>query len=171
LFVQAPGSNGKVLFGSRDARSAPGAAAAAAGWLDPSDSRLRRVPFVTQRPTFSELKRVLFTLGAVMAVQVKPTAAAAAGGEGGSEGTAAEGSQQPPSKQATAGSSQTLTQSGVAEAAGAPGGEAPGDTSRSVTPESLVVVPPVASPGSKKQVGHVQASKHVAGWLLWTFFT
>jgi len=111
---------------------------------------------MTQRPTFSELKRVLFTLGAVMAVQVKPTAAA--GGEGASEGAAAEGSQQQPSKQAVAGSSQTSTQSGVAGAAGAPGEEAPGATSRSVTPESLVVVPPVASPGSKKQVGHVQAS-------------
>jgi hypothetical protein len=38
--------------------------------LDAGDLRVRRVPFVTQRPTFSELKRVLLVLGSVRPAQL-----------------------------------------------------------------------------------------------------
>jgi len=65
IFVHAPSSNNKLVFGQSGAsgdRAGPGERWA----LDPSDPRVRRVPFVTRRPTFSELKRVLLLLGAVM---------------------------------------------------------------------------------------------------------
>jgi hypothetical protein len=108
---------------------------------------------MTQRPTFSELKRVLFTLGTVMAVQLKPAAAAAAG-EDASEGTGTDSSKQQPSKQAPPGSSQT----GVVAAPQPPGEGGEG--------EALVVVPPGGSPGPKKQVRHVQPSaENARAWV------
>ncbi|GIM00643.1 hypothetical protein Vretimale_5511 [Volvox reticuliferus] len=53
IFVHAPASNSRSLF-SEDQTT-----------LLPSNPRLRRVPFVTHRPTFSETKRVLRLLCAV----------------------------------------------------------------------------------------------------------
>ncbi|KAI8473580.1 MAG: hypothetical protein J3K34DRAFT_499380 [Monoraphidium minutum] len=78
IFVHAPSSNAKLVFGAGAAgdRAAPGERWA----LDPGDARVRRVPFVTRRPTFSELRRVLLLLGGVMAAR-----AAAGGGDAGGE--------------------------------------------------------------------------------------
>ncbi|GIL44599.1 hypothetical protein Vafri_2123 [Volvox africanus] len=53
IFVHAPASNARSLFGISQTT------------LLPSNPRLRRVPFVTHRPTFSETKRVLRLLCAV----------------------------------------------------------------------------------------------------------
>lgn len=53
IFVHAPSSNARTLFS--DAQTA----------LLQSNPRLRRVPFVTHRPTFSETKRVARLLTAV----------------------------------------------------------------------------------------------------------
>lgn len=53
IFVHAPASNSRALFSEGQTT------------LLPSDPRLRRVPFVTHRPTFSETKRVLRLLCAV----------------------------------------------------------------------------------------------------------
>ncbi|GLC32961.1 hypothetical protein PLESTM_000008700 [Pleodorina starrii] len=53
IFVQAPASNARSLFSEGQTT------------LLPSNPRLRRVPFVTHRPTFSETKRVLRLLTAV----------------------------------------------------------------------------------------------------------
>ncbi|WIA19082.1 hypothetical protein OEZ85_003734 [Tetradesmus obliquus] len=79
IFLSAPGSNSRELFAAAAdvgplGAAAAGAAAAGgtrhAGVLDPGDLRVRRVPFVTQRPTFSELKRVLLVLGSLRPVQL-----------------------------------------------------------------------------------------------------
>ena len=80
IFLSAPGSNSRELFAAAAevgplGAAAAGAAAAAggtrhAGILEPGDLRVRRVPFVTQRPTFSELKRVLLVLGSLRPVQL-----------------------------------------------------------------------------------------------------
>ncbi|GLI65482.1 hypothetical protein VaNZ11_009020 [Volvox africanus] len=53
IFVHAPASNSRSLFSEGQTT------------LLPSNPRLRRVPFVTHRPTFSETKRVLRLLCAV----------------------------------------------------------------------------------------------------------
>ncbi|EFJ43803.1 hypothetical protein VOLCADRAFT_106637 [Volvox carteri f. nagariensis] len=53
IFVHAPASNARSLFSEGQTT------------LLPSNPRLRRVPFVTHRPTFSETKRVLRLLCAV----------------------------------------------------------------------------------------------------------
>lgn len=50
IFVSTPGSNRLVLFGGD---SPP---------LDKTDERIRKIPFVTRRPTISETKRVVRTL-------------------------------------------------------------------------------------------------------------
>lgn len=72
IFLAAPGSNSRVLFTAAADVGTLGSggagfsgAAGLSGVLDPADARVRRVPFVTQRPTFSELKRVLLVLGSV----------------------------------------------------------------------------------------------------------
>ena len=46
VLVAAPGSNGTTLFGGDEAM------------LDRGDSRIRKIPFMTRRPTLSEAKRV-----------------------------------------------------------------------------------------------------------------
>ena len=50
ILMAAPGSNGQTLFSSD------------AGVLDKKDSRVRKVPFVTRRPTLSETRRVMRVL-------------------------------------------------------------------------------------------------------------
>jgi hypothetical protein len=58
-------------LGGLGAAGAQGSAGArSSGVLDAGDLRVRRVPFVTQRPTFSELKRVLLVLGSVRPAQL-----------------------------------------------------------------------------------------------------
>ena len=49
IFVVAPGSNGQLLFGSKGD----------IGLLNKDDPRIRKVPFVTRRPTMSEIRRIL----------------------------------------------------------------------------------------------------------------
>jgi hypothetical protein len=76
--VHAPSSNTKLVFGAAGAageRAAPGERWA----LDPADPRVRRVPFVTRRPTFSELRRVVLLLGAVMQPRAEEPSAAEVG--------------------------------------------------------------------------------------------
>lgn len=69
IFIHAPSSNNRVLF-------PPGHGSAGShSPLNPSDSRIRRVPFVTQRPTFSELKRVLMILGRVYTPRLEASSA------------------------------------------------------------------------------------------------
>jgi hypothetical protein len=85
IFLSAPGSNSRVMFaaaadvgpiaggglGGLSAAAGQGSAGArSSGVLDAGDLRVRRVPFVTQRPTFSELKRVLLVLGSVRPAQL-----------------------------------------------------------------------------------------------------
>lgn len=50
IFVSTPGSNRLVLFGGENPP------------LDKKDDRIRKVPFITRRPTISETKRVVRTL-------------------------------------------------------------------------------------------------------------
>ena len=57
ILIAAPGSNGKILF-SGDSPV-----------LSKSDPRVRKIPFVTRRPTFSETKRVARVLLTVYDVQ------------------------------------------------------------------------------------------------------
>lgn len=51
VFVHAPAANGKAVFGE--------------GGVERHDARTRRVPFVTSRPTLTEVKRVLARLAAI----------------------------------------------------------------------------------------------------------
>lgn len=51
VFVHAPAANGKAVFGE--------------GGIARHDARTRRVPFVTSRPTLTEVKRVLARLAAI----------------------------------------------------------------------------------------------------------
>ncbi len=89
IFVQAPASNANSIFASSAAAADVAAAAAAAArgvslaaagaasahaLISPQDPRVRRIPFVTQRPTFTEARRVVGLLLAVF----EPTAAALA---------------------------------------------------------------------------------------------
>lgn len=50
IFVSTPGSNRLVLFGGENPP------------LDKKDERIRKIPFITRRPTISETKRVVRTL-------------------------------------------------------------------------------------------------------------
>jgi hypothetical protein len=60
IFVSAPSSNSKAVFGTAaDKETSP---------LSSSDLRVRRVPFMTQRPTFSEVKRVVRVLASVFEI-------------------------------------------------------------------------------------------------------
>ncbi|GAX75474.1 hypothetical protein CEUSTIGMA_g2917.t1 [Chlamydomonas eustigma] len=60
IFVSAPSSNSKAVFGTAaDRETSP---------LSSSDPRVRRVPFMTQRPTFSEVKRVVRVLASVFEI-------------------------------------------------------------------------------------------------------
>lgn len=61
IFVHAPSSNNKTVFGA-----SPGGVGT--GPLVATDPRVRRVPFMTQRPTFSEVKRVARLLSTVFHV-------------------------------------------------------------------------------------------------------
>jgi len=91
--------NLRVLFDAA-AEAAPPTRQGSAGPLDPADPRVRRVPFVTQRPTFSELKRVLWVLGSVRklalseATEQQGAAAAAATSSSSSSQGAADQQQQ-----------------------------------------------------------------------------
>jgi Bacteroidetes VLRF1 release factor len=67
IFTHAPSSNIKALMAG-DER---------VGGLTPGDSRVRRIPFVVQRPTFSEAKRVVKQLATVF--EVPPPQEAPAG--------------------------------------------------------------------------------------------
>lgn len=79
VFVHAPSSNSKAIFGTTGNAGTPGAPTSP---LMASDPRVRRVPFMTQRPTFSEIKRVARLLSSVFEVRpeqvVSPAEAAAA---------------------------------------------------------------------------------------------
>lgn len=79
VFVHAPSSNSKAIFGTTGNAGTPGAPTSP---LMASDPRVRRVPFMTQRPTFSEIKRVARLLSSVFEVPaeqvVSPAEAAAA---------------------------------------------------------------------------------------------
>lgn len=84
IFTHAPSSNSKLIFGQGGA--AGDRPPVGERWaLDPADARVRRVPFVTRRPTFSELRRVVMLLGSVM-----QPAAGVGQGEAAGEGAGVE---------------------------------------------------------------------------------
>ncbi|KAJ9508751.1 hypothetical protein QJQ45_028061 [Haematococcus lacustris] len=98
IFVQAPSSNARsVLAGASDTAGAvlsensAGTSLVAAGagasraLLSPSNPRLRRIPFATQRPTFGEARRVIGLLLAVF----EPSAGALAAQTAAAEAAAA----------------------------------------------------------------------------------
>ena len=64
VFVSAPSSNSKAIFGLSSSSSSP----SSGNLISSSDLRVRRVPFITQRPTFSELKRVARLLASVFEI-------------------------------------------------------------------------------------------------------
>lgn len=82
IFVQAPSSNARSVFLSSSEQAAPGPKA---GLLNPNDPRVRRIPFSTQRPTFSEARRAVGLLTAVF----EPNAAALAAQQAADEAAAA----------------------------------------------------------------------------------
>ncbi|KAI8804680.1 hypothetical protein BJ742DRAFT_441568 [Cladochytrium replicatum] len=61
ILIRAAGNSRKSLFKC----SAATASSAAPAVLDPSDNRIRTIPFTTKRPTFNELKRCLKELTTV----------------------------------------------------------------------------------------------------------
>lgn len=65
IFVSAPSSNSKAVFGVGGAGTAAGGGGAV---LSASDPRVRRVPFMTQRPTLSEVKRAMRLLASVFEI-------------------------------------------------------------------------------------------------------
>ncbi len=99
IFVHAPGSNARVLFPDAGEQGGPPPLAAA-------DPRVRRIPFVLRRPTYSETKRAVRTLTtlyqpdlAALQQQQQQAAASASSSQrgeaaGGSSKGAAEGKQQ-----------------------------------------------------------------------------
>lgn len=93
----------RVLFEAAAEAAPPTAAASrqqgfSGAPLDPADPRVRRVPFVTQRPTLSELKRALWVLGSVRRVTLPDPAeqqqqeAAGGGGSSKQDGQQQQGS-------------------------------------------------------------------------------
>ena len=68
VFVSAPSSNSKAIFGIGSSSSAGAGGGSGSSPLASSDPRVRRVPFMTQRPTFSELKRVARLLASVFEI-------------------------------------------------------------------------------------------------------
>jgi hypothetical protein len=156
LFINAPASNQQVLVAASAAAvgmlpsAADGAAAAAAAAnasgsgapaaggapstagkqqppLDLSDPRVRRVPFVTKRPTLSEAKRVVWLLGAVReapspaAAPVQaPDGAAAAAGEAATSAGPRPGAAEAAAEQLAAASLEGGPEGGSSAGAGSP---------------------------------------------------
>ncbi|PRW56664.1 Ankyrin repeat and zinc finger domain-containing 1 [Chlorella sorokiniana] len=85
VFVHAPSSNWQQLFGGEQPL------------LDRADQRIRRVPFTTRRPTFSETKRIMRILVTLYQLPVLPEVPASAGDQQGgaaAASTEAAGAQQ-----------------------------------------------------------------------------
>ncbi|KAI7839248.1 hypothetical protein COHA_006946 [Chlorella ohadii] len=79
VFVHAPSSNWQQLFGGEQPL------------LDRADPRIRRVPFTTRRPTFSETKRVMRILVTLYQLPEAPEVPASTAAQQGAAGGAAVG--------------------------------------------------------------------------------
>ena len=154
IFLHAPGSNSRVLVNSKEASRA--AAVTGRGLqghlLDPLDQRLRFVPFMTKRPTFSELRRVFLLLGSVMEAQVEDALGQAAEG---SAAAKAEAQEQQLQQGANKSSSSSPTKEPVPASSGAAAGAA--DALDREAEDYLAGLPGGPSSGSKskKQVSAV----------------
>jgi hypothetical protein len=150
IFVHAPSSNAKLIYGAAGAageRGAPGERWA----LDPSDPRVRRVPFVTRRPTFSELKRVLMLLGAVMVPREADGQREAEGhAEAGQEGQERGGGEAAAAAAALSAARQQQQQQEERQAVAGSG--AAGETAAEEDEAAAATAPPGSGAAKKKAV-------------------
>lgn len=138
LFVHAPAVNGKAVFAGADAP------------LRLSDERVRRVPFVVRRPTFSEVKRVAQRLAQVYSVPYEPKA---------------QQQEQPPPAAVAAGKQQPKAVPSASTAAAAAAAGKSKETSASTVDEAIpgaggeLRSHPISVPEDKSKDGPVSKSK------------
>eukprot|EP00879_Flechtneria_rotunda_P003141 GHRR01003363.1.p1 GENE.GHRR01003363.1~~GHRR01003363.1.p1 ORF type:complete len:736 (+),score=308.17 GHRR01003363.1:278-2485(+) len=167
IFLAAPGSNNKVLFAaaadaaaggssvSNNNSNSSGSSQQGSGVLNQADTRVRRVPFVTQRPTYSEAKRVLAMLGSVREVPLAPLAEVQQkAAEPSTSQQQSDKEQQQHSQQQQAAQSQKQQQK---EAAVLPNGDSPAAPSKKQEEPPLIRA---SKAGDAARVARLLASGH-----------